>query len=74
MLFKETLSALLISVWCLIPIPLALQSWYLSPSPFPQVYVVGNEPLTVLVDSLLPVLGALFSLYCFTKQSVSHVR
>ncbi|KAM5208039.1 transport and Golgi organization protein 6 homolog [Hipposideros larvatus] len=39
-----------------------------------KVYVVGNEPLTVLVDSLLPVLGALFSLYCFTKQSVSHVR
>ncbi|XP_032984767.1 transport and Golgi organization protein 6 homolog [Rhinolophus ferrumequinum] len=39
-----------------------------------KVYVVGNEPLTVLVDSLLPVLGALFSLYCFTKQSVSHIR
>ncbi|XP_024589502.1 transport and Golgi organization protein 6 homolog isoform X2 [Neophocaena asiaeorientalis asiaeorientalis] len=40
----------------------------------PQVYVVGNEPLTVLVDSLLPVLGVLFSLYCFTKHSVSHIR
>ncbi|XP_054935325.1 transport and Golgi organization protein 6 homolog isoform X3 [Physeter macrocephalus] len=40
----------------------------------PQVYVVGNEPLTVLVDSLLPVLGVLFSLYCFTKHSVSHLR
>ncbi|XP_036297255.1 transport and Golgi organization protein 6 homolog [Pipistrellus kuhlii] len=39
-----------------------------------KVYVVGNEPLTVLVDSLLPVLGVLFSLYCFTKQSVSHIR
>ncbi|XP_039707717.1 transport and Golgi organization protein 6 homolog [Pteropus medius] len=39
-----------------------------------KVYVVGNEPLTVLVDSLLPVLGALFSLYCFTKHSVSHIR
>uniref|UniRef100_I3N6Y5 Transport and golgi organization 6 homolog n=1 Tax=Ictidomys tridecemlineatus TaxID=43179 RepID=I3N6Y5_ICTTR len=38
------------------------------------VYVVGNEPLTVLLDSLLPVLGVLFSLYCFTKQSVSHIR
>ncbi|KAB0351409.1 hypothetical protein FD754_016266 [Muntiacus muntjak] len=38
------------------------------------VYVVGNEPLSVLVDSLLPVLGILFSLYCFTKQSVSHIR
>nr|XP_030719387.1 hyaluronan synthase 3 isoform X2 [Globicephala melas] len=39
-----------------------------------KVYVVGNEPLTVLMDSLLPVLGVLFSLYCFTKHSVSHVR
>uniref|UniRef100_A0A667HGW2 Transport and golgi organization 6 homolog n=1 Tax=Lynx canadensis TaxID=61383 RepID=A0A667HGW2_LYNCA len=39
-----------------------------------KVYVVGNEPLTVLVDSLLPVLGVLFSLYCFTKQSMSHIR
>ncbi|XP_022439049.1 transport and Golgi organization protein 6 homolog isoform X1 [Delphinapterus leucas] len=39
-----------------------------------KVYVVGNEPLTVLVDSLLPVLGVLFSLYCFTKHSVSHIR
>uniref|UniRef100_A0A673U112 Transport and golgi organization 6 homolog n=1 Tax=Suricata suricatta TaxID=37032 RepID=A0A673U112_SURSU len=38
-----------------------------------KVYVVGNEPLTVLVDSLLPVLGVLFSLYCFTRQSVSHI-
>ncbi|XP_054435251.1 transport and Golgi organization protein 6 homolog isoform X2 [Pteronotus mesoamericanus] len=39
-----------------------------------KVYVVGNEPLAVLVDSLLPVLGVFFSLYCFTKQSVSHIR
>ncbi|XP_063555746.1 transport and Golgi organization protein 6 homolog isoform X2 [Gorilla gorilla gorilla] len=39
-----------------------------------KVYVVGNEPLTVLMDSVLPVLGVLFLLYCFTKQSVSHIR
>ncbi|XP_004626072.1 transport and Golgi organization protein 6 homolog [Octodon degus] len=39
-----------------------------------KVYVVGNEPLAVLVDSLLPVLRMLFALYCFTKQTVSHVR
>ncbi|XP_037671717.1 transport and Golgi organization protein 6 homolog [Choloepus didactylus] len=39
-----------------------------------KVYVVGNEPLTVLMNSLLPVLEVLFSLYCFTKQSVSHIR
>ncbi|XP_022367571.1 transport and Golgi organization protein 6 homolog [Enhydra lutris kenyoni] len=39
-----------------------------------KVYVVGNEPVTVLMESLFPVLGVLFSLYCFTKQSVSHIR
>uniref|UniRef100_A0A8C5KX81 Transport and golgi organization 6 n=1 Tax=Jaculus jaculus TaxID=51337 RepID=A0A8C5KX81_JACJA len=39
-----------------------------------KVYVVGNEPLPVLLDALLPVLGMLFSLYCFTWQSVSHIR
>ncbi|KAG8521763.1 Transport and Golgi organization protein 6 [Galemys pyrenaicus] len=39
-----------------------------------KVCVVGNEPLTVLMDSLLPVLGVLFCLYCYTKQSVSHIR
>lgn len=66
--------ALLISVWCLVPIPLALPSRSLSLFPFLQVYVVGNDPSPVLVDSLLPVLRVLFSLYCFTKQSVSHIR
>uniref|UniRef100_A0A8C6RMG2 Transport and golgi organization 6 n=1 Tax=Nannospalax galili TaxID=1026970 RepID=A0A8C6RMG2_NANGA len=39
-----------------------------------KVYVVANEPLPVLLDSLLPLLGVLFSLYCFTQQSVSHIR
>ncbi|KAL1784371.1 transport and Golgi organization protein 6-like isoform X1 [Sigmodon hispidus] len=39
-----------------------------------KVYVVANEPLSVLLDALLPLLGVLFSLYCFTKQSVSHIR
>ncbi|XP_012585876.1 PREDICTED: transport and Golgi organization protein 6 homolog isoform X2 [Condylura cristata] len=39
-----------------------------------KVYVVGNEPSTVLLGSLLPVLGVLFCLYCYTKQSVSHIR
>uniref|UniRef100_H0W321 Transport and golgi organization 6 homolog n=1 Tax=Cavia porcellus TaxID=10141 RepID=H0W321_CAVPO len=35
-----------------------------------KVYVVGNELLTVLVDSLLPVLRMLFALYCFTNQGL----
>ncbi|KAJ1083801.1 hypothetical protein NDU88_003956 [Pleurodeles waltl] len=39
-----------------------------------KVYVVGNEPLEVLMESLKNVLGAIFSLYCFTKQNVSHLR
>ncbi|CAH7065874.1 Tango6 [Phodopus roborovskii] len=39
-----------------------------------KVYVVANEPLPVLLDALLPLLGVFFSLYCFTKQSVSHIR
>nr|XP_038954066.1 transport and Golgi organization protein 6 homolog isoform X3 [Rattus norvegicus] len=39
-----------------------------------KVYVVANEPLPVLLDSLLPLLGVFFSLYCFTQQSASHIR
>ncbi|OBS67278.1 hypothetical protein A6R68_04171 [Neotoma lepida] len=39
-----------------------------------NVYVVADEPLPVLLDALFPLLGVLFSLYCFTKQSVSHIR
>ncbi|XP_057610059.1 transport and Golgi organization protein 6 homolog [Chionomys nivalis] len=39
-----------------------------------KVYVVANEPLPVLLDALLPLLRVIFSLYCFTSQSVSHVR
>ncbi|XP_040838404.1 transport and Golgi organization protein 6 homolog [Ochotona curzoniae] len=39
-----------------------------------KVYVVGNEPLAVLLDCLLQVLGVLFCIYCFTKQGVSHIR
>nr|XP_042133564.1 transport and Golgi organization protein 6 homolog isoform X1 [Peromyscus maniculatus bairdii] len=39
-----------------------------------KVCVVANEPLPVVLDALLPPLGVLFSLYCFTKQSVSHIR
>ncbi|XP_032627261.1 transport and Golgi organization protein 6 homolog isoform X2 [Chelonoidis abingdonii] len=39
-----------------------------------KVYVVGNEPSDVLLESLQPALGVIFSLYCFTKQNVSHLR
>ncbi|XP_053255850.1 transport and Golgi organization protein 6 homolog isoform X2 [Podarcis raffonei] len=39
-----------------------------------KVYVVGNEPTAFLLDSLQPVLGTIFSLWCFTKQNVSFLR
>ncbi|XP_066493366.1 transport and Golgi organization protein 6 homolog [Tiliqua scincoides] len=39
-----------------------------------KVYVVGNEPSAVLLDSLQMALGVLFSLWCFTKQNVSYLR
>ncbi|KAL6080236.1 hypothetical protein STEG23_010357, partial [Scotinomys teguina] len=39
-----------------------------------KVCVVANEPLPILLDTLLPSLGVLFPLYCFAKQSVSYIR
>uniref|UniRef100_H3AEV0 Transport and golgi organization 6 homolog n=1 Tax=Latimeria chalumnae TaxID=7897 RepID=H3AEV0_LATCH len=39
-----------------------------------KVYVVGNAPHPVLLQSLQTVLCIVFSLYCFTKQNVSHLR
>nr|XP_025040007.1 transport and Golgi organization protein 6 homolog [Pelodiscus sinensis] len=39
-----------------------------------KVYVAGNQPSGVLLESLQPALGGIFSLYCFTKQNVSHLR
>ncbi|KAJ7312187.1 hypothetical protein JRQ81_006549 [Phrynocephalus forsythii] len=39
-----------------------------------KIYVVGNELSPVLLSSLERVLGAIFSLWCFTKQNVSFLR
>uniref|UniRef100_A0A8C8S1H7 Transport and golgi organization 6 homolog n=1 Tax=Pelusios castaneus TaxID=367368 RepID=A0A8C8S1H7_9SAUR len=39
-----------------------------------KVYVVGNELSPVLLETLQPALGVIFSLYCFTKQNVCHLR
>lgn len=39
-----------------------------------QVYLAEHEPSAVLLGSLQPALGALFSLCCFTKQNVSSLR
>ncbi|XP_078400832.1 transport and Golgi organization protein 6 homolog isoform X2 [Cetorhinus maximus] len=39
-----------------------------------KVYVVGNDPSSRLLESLKTVIPAIFSLYCFTKRGVSHLR
>ncbi|KAM3829044.1 transport and Golgi organization protein 6 homolog isoform 2-T2 [Vipera latastei] len=39
-----------------------------------KVCVIGNEPSPCLLGALQPVLGAIFSLWCFTKQNVSFLR
>ncbi|XP_072492521.1 transport and Golgi organization protein 6 homolog isoform X4 [Notamacropus eugenii] len=39
-----------------------------------KVFVVGNEPVAALLESFLPYLGIVFSLYCFTRQNVSPLR
>ncbi|TRZ00827.1 hypothetical protein DNTS_030315, partial [Danionella cerebrum] len=39
-----------------------------------DICVVGNSPSTGLLKALADVLLTLFSLFCFTKQNVSHLR
>ncbi|XP_025940620.1 transport and Golgi organization protein 6 homolog [Apteryx rowi] len=39
-----------------------------------KVYVVGNDSSSLLLGSLRSVLGVVFSLYSFAKQSVSYLR
>ncbi|XP_044283546.1 transport and Golgi organization protein 6 homolog isoform X1 [Varanus komodoensis] len=39
-----------------------------------KVYVVGNEPVPVLMEALQLALGVLFSLWCFARQNVSFLR
>ncbi|KAG8144255.1 hypothetical protein E2320_001342 [Naja naja] len=39
-----------------------------------KVCVVGKEPSPCLLGALQPALGAIFSLWCFTKQNVSFLR
>ncbi|XP_007670709.2 transport and Golgi organization protein 6 homolog isoform X2 [Ornithorhynchus anatinus] len=39
-----------------------------------KVYVVGNEPIAPLIESLQPLLDVIFALYCFTRQGVSPLR
>uniref|UniRef100_A0A672LEV7 Transport and golgi organization 6 homolog n=1 Tax=Sinocyclocheilus grahami TaxID=75366 RepID=A0A672LEV7_SINGR len=39
-----------------------------------QICVVGNSPSAVLLKALADVISTLFSLFCFTKQNVSHLR
>ncbi|KAF4101302.1 transport and Golgi organization protein 6 homolog isoform X2 [Onychostoma macrolepis] len=39
-----------------------------------KICVVGNSPSEVLLKALADVISTLFSLFCFTKQNVSHLR
>ncbi|KAF7647712.1 hypothetical protein LDENG_00168050 [Lucifuga dentata] len=40
----------------------------------PKVWVVGNTPSVPLMTALEEVLPVLFTLFCFTKKNVSHLR
>ncbi|KAM4618329.1 transport and Golgi organization protein 6 homolog isoform 2-T2 [Polymixia lowei] len=39
-----------------------------------KIWVVGNSPSAALLKALEEVLPVLFTLFCFTKQNVSHLR
>uniref|UniRef100_A0A672PGK3 Transport and golgi organization 6 homolog n=1 Tax=Sinocyclocheilus grahami TaxID=75366 RepID=A0A672PGK3_SINGR len=39
-----------------------------------KICVVGNNPSEVLLKALADVIPTLFSVFCFTKQNVSHLR
>ncbi|XP_014877694.1 transport and Golgi organization protein 6 homolog [Poecilia latipinna] len=39
-----------------------------------KIWVVGNSPSPTLLAALQDVLPVIFTLFCFTKQSVSHLR
>ncbi|XP_034389896.1 transport and Golgi organization protein 6 homolog isoform X2 [Cyclopterus lumpus] len=39
-----------------------------------KIWVVGNSPSASLLKALEQVLPVIFSLFCFTKQNVSHLR
>ncbi|XP_054476593.1 transport and Golgi organization protein 6 homolog isoform X2 [Anoplopoma fimbria] len=39
-----------------------------------KIWVVGNSPSASLLEALEQVLPVIFTLFCFTKQNVSHLR
>ncbi|XP_032436553.1 transport and Golgi organization protein 6 homolog isoform X2 [Xiphophorus hellerii] len=39
-----------------------------------KIWVVGNSPSPTLLAALQDVLPVIFTLFCFTKQSISHLR
>ncbi|KAI3371767.1 hypothetical protein L3Q82_024319, partial [Scortum barcoo] len=39
-----------------------------------KIWVVGNSPSASLIKALEEVLPVIFTLFCFTKQNVSHLR
>ncbi|XP_061102382.1 transport and Golgi organization protein 6 homolog [Conger conger] len=59
-----------------LPAPECVAEWELTRSveDVYKVWVVGNSPSPVLLKALGETVPVLFSLYCFSKQSVCHLR
>ncbi|XP_060933350.1 transport and Golgi organization protein 6 homolog [Limanda limanda] len=56
--------------------PAAVEEWELTRcvEDVYKIWVVGNSPSASLLKALEEVLPVVFTLYCFTKQNVSHLR
>ncbi|XP_068579627.1 transport and Golgi organization protein 6 homolog isoform X2 [Cebidichthys violaceus] len=58
------------------PFQAAVEEWELTRcmNDVYKIWVVGNSPSASLLEALEEVLPVLFTLFCFTKQNVSHLR
>ncbi|XP_035011747.2 transport and Golgi organization protein 6 homolog [Hippoglossus stenolepis] len=56
--------------------PAAVEEWDLTRcvEDVYKIWVVGNSPSASLLKALEEVLPVIFTLFCFTKQNVSHLR
>uniref|UniRef100_A0A8C4ZJM2 Transport and golgi organization 6 homolog n=1 Tax=Gadus morhua TaxID=8049 RepID=A0A8C4ZJM2_GADMO len=54
----------------------SVEEWALSRSvdDVYKIWVIGNSASVPVLTALEPVLSVVFSLFCFTKQNVSHLR
>uniref|UniRef100_UPI0037E77882 transport and Golgi organization protein 6 homolog n=1 Tax=Semicossyphus pulcher TaxID=241346 RepID=UPI0037E77882 len=58
------------------PTQVAVEEWELTRcvEDVYKIWVVGNSPSASLLKALEEVLPVIFTLFCFTKQNVSHLR